>query len=272
MSKIILSADSACDLDDLLMKRYHVNCYPYHISLGDKQYLDGVNITAEEIYAVYRQQRILPRTAAITPAEYIKYFKQWTNEGYEVIHISLGSGFSSSYQNCCLAAQELKNVYPIDSRTLSTGIGLLIIEAAERISQGMSAQEIREDINMLRAKSQVSFILDTLTFIHAGGRCSGIAKLGANLLSIKPCIEVDSTVGKMCVGKKYRGSLDKVLKKYVRDKISGCKNLNLNRIFITHSGISSERISLVKETVQELADFKEIFVAPIRSLLIEEIA
>lgn len=260
MSKIILSADTTCDLGEVLKQRYKVNYYPLHIILGEKQYQDGVDITADDIYDNYWKYHILPKTSAPNPEEYIKHFKQFTDEGYEVIHINLGSGLSSSYQNCCIAAEELKSVYPIDSYNLSTGTGLLVIEAAERIAKGMSAAEIQKEINDLRTKSHASFIIDTLEFLYAGGRCSALAAFGANIFNIKPCIEVDNTTGKMGVGKKYRGSLERVLKNYTMDKLKNRTDLKLDRIFITHSGISSERIELVQRTIQDLTDFKEIFV------------
>jgi DegV family protein with EDD domain len=261
MSKVILSADTTCDLGDVLKERYNVNYYPLHIILGDKQYQDGVDISADDIYDTYRKEHILPKTAAPNIEEYIRYFKKWTDEGYEVIHLNIGSALSSTYQNCCLAAQELKNVYPIDSYNLSTGIGLLVIEAAERIAKGMCASEIQKEINDLRTKSHASFIVDTLTFLHAGGRCSALAALGANMLNIKPCIEVDNTNGKMSLGKKYRGSLDRVLSHYTIDKLKDRSDLKLDRVFITHSGISAERINLVRKTIKEVADFKEILVS-----------
>lgn len=259
MSKIILSADITCDLGDVLKERYNVNFYPLHIILDGKQYQDGVDITADDIYEAYRTKKILPKTAAINPDEYINYFKQWVDEGYEVIHISLASGISS-YQNCCIAAQELGNVYPVDSCSLSTGTGLLVLEAADRIAQGMSAAQIQQELLALRTSVHASFVLDTLTFLHAGGRCSALAALGANVLNIKPCIEVDNTTGKMKVGKKYRGSLDKVLKHYTLDKLKDRTDLKLDRVFITHSGISEERIEIVRKTIEEVADFKEILI------------
>lgn len=260
MSKIILSADITCDLGDTLKERYNVNFYPLHIILGGKQYQDNVDITSDQIYEAYTTQKILPKTAAINPDEYINYFKKWVDEGYEVIHINLGSGISSSYQNCCIAAEELGNVYPVDSCSLSTGTGLLVLEAADRIAKGMSASQIQQELMDLRANVHASFVLDTLTFLHAGGRCSALAALGANVLNIKPCIEVDNNSGKMKVGKKYRGSLEKVLKHYTLDKLKKQRNLKLDRVFITHSGISEERIEIVKNTIKEVADFKEIFV------------
>ncbi|KRG11071.1 DegV family protein [Lederbergia galactosidilytica] len=260
MKKIILSADSTCDLDDCLKQRYKVHCQPLHINLGNKQYEDGVNITPDDIYDTYEKQRILPKTSAPNPKEYIDYFKQWIDQGYEVVHISLGSGLSSSYQNACIAAEELGNIYPVDSGNLSTGMGLLVIEAAERIAKGMPAAQISEEINQLKLKVQASFVIDKLTYLREGGRCSAIAAFSANLLNIKPCIEVDPTSGNMNVGKKYRGALSKTLKRYTLDKLNERSDLKLDRIFITHSGTSSENIDIVKKTIEEVADFKEILV------------
>ena len=189
-----------------------------------------------------------------------EYFKKWTDQGYEVIHLTLGSGLSATYNNCRMAAENMEGVYAIDSRNLSTGSGLAVIEAAERIAAGMPAAQIAKEVQELTARCHASFIIDTLEFLYKGGRCSALAMLGANMLQLKPCIEVNNADGSMSVGKKYRGSLDKALEQYVRDKLSGRKDLKTDRVFITHSGISDERIALVKKLVKELADFKEIFV------------
>lgn len=264
LKKIILSADSTCDLDDLLKERYEVHCQPLHVILGDKQYQDGVDITPDDIYDTYQKQRILPKTSAPNPLEYSAYFKKWTDQGYEVIHVSLGSGISSSYQNSCIAAQELGNVYPIDSRNLSTGIGLLVIEAAERIAMGMIAAQVRREVNELRTKVQASFIIDNLTYLYEGGRCSALSVFGANLLNIKPCIEVDNSSGKMRVGKKYRGTLPKVLRQYTIDKLNEQTDFKRDRIFVTHSGIAPENIDVVRQTIAEISQarggFKEVLV------------
>ncbi|MDP4091532.1 MAG: DegV family protein [Bacillota bacterium] len=260
MNKIILSADSTCDLGDLLKERYGVSLYPLHIILNGNQYLDGVDITADGIYDTYYKYNVLPQTAAPNPVEFSKYFKKWTDAGYDVIHITIGSGISSSYQNSCLAAHEFDNVYTIDSCNLSTGFGLLVIEAAELIAKGMSAREIVQEINELRSKIHASFILDSLKFLQASGRCSYLSALGANLLNIKPCIEVDNTSGKMSVVKKYRGSLEKVLKHYTNDQLKDRTDLKLDRVFITHSGLSDELIEVVQEEIKMVADFKEILI------------
>lgn len=195
--------------------------FPLHIILNEKEYRDNVDITPEEIYQEYYDHKVLPKTAAVNVQEYIDHFRPWVEDGYEIIHINLGHALSSVYQNCCLAAEELRK------RTRNC---------------------------------HASFILDTLTFLHAGGRCSSVAALGANVLKLKPCIQVDNSDGSMGVGKKYRGTLDKVLVKYVKDELSRYTDINTDLLFITHSGIPQEYIDLVKKTVEETMDFKEIHV------------
>ena len=258
--QVILSADSTCDLGAQLIERYQVHIHPLHILLEGQQYEDG-EISPDALYEAWWQRRQLPKTSAVTPEEYAEYFRKWVSEGYEVVHVNLGSNLSSSYQNCCIAAQEVGHVYPIDSCNLSTGMGLLVIEAAERIAQGMEAQQIQQEVNALRPYAHASFVLDTLEFLHAGGRCSAVAMLGANLLKLKPCIQVDPAKnGAMGVGKKYRGTLEKALVQYATDQLSGRQDLKLDRVFITHSGISQERIDMVKKTAEKLAGFREILI------------
>lgn len=260
-NKVILSADSTCDLSPELKERYQVQYFPYHIILDGKQYMDGVDIRPEDLYRAYREKKQLPKTAAIGTMEFYEYFHQWVNDGYEVVHINLGSALSAAHQNCRLAGQELGHVYVIDSCSLSTGMGLLVIEAGRRIARGMPAEQVYREVSALTANTHASFILDTLEFMHAGGRCSAVTALGANLLSLKPCIEVDNQHGgAMRVGKKYRGNLQKVLPQYTRTQLENRADLILDRVFITHSGISQEYIDLVRRTIQEAADFREICV------------
>ena len=258
--KIILSADSTCDLDEDLKNRYHVNYFPLHIILNGKEYTDNVDITPEEIYREYYNHKVLPKTAAVNVEEYISHFRPWVEAGYEVIHINLGHALSSVYQNCCLAAEELGHVHVVDSCNLSTGTGLLVVRAGKMIGQGMSAEKIAEELRGRTEKCHASFILDTLTFLRAGGRCSSVAALGANVLKLKPCIQVDNRDGSMAVGKKYRGALDRVLQKYVRDELGKYPDIDRDLLFITHSGIPQEYIELVKKTVEETMKFREIHV------------
>ncbi|MBQ7433673.1 MAG: DegV family protein [Lachnospiraceae bacterium] len=258
--KMILSADSTCDLGDALKEAYQVNYYPFHIILEETEYRDNVDITPDEIFQAYYDRKVLPRTAAINVQEYVDYFTPWVEAGYQVIHLNLGSGISSAHQNCRMAAEELEGVYVIDSGNLSTGIGHLVLDAAEMIAEGTkSAAEIAAELERRKSLVHSSFILDTLKFMSAGGRCSSVTALGASLLNIKPCIEVDNSSANMQVGKKYRGKLDAVLVKYVKDKLAQYDHINSKRIFITHSGIAEEYVELVRQTIESVMHFDHIY-------------
>lgn len=258
--KIILSADSTCDLNAELKDRYDVNYFPLHINLNGKDYQDNVDITPEQVYQEYYDNKVLPKTSAVNVQEYMDHFRPWVEQGFEVIHINLGHALSSSYQNCCLAAQELGHVHVVDSCNLSTGTGLTVIAAGKMIREGIDAETIAEKLRAGVHKRHASFVLDTLTFLHAGGRCSAVAALGANMLKLKPSIQVDNHDGSMSLGKKYRGSLDKVLAKYTRDQLSKYSDINTDLLFITHSGIPQEYIDLVRKTAEDMVPFKEIHV------------
>lgn len=258
--KVILSADSTCDLNPELVDQYSVNLYPYHIILEGKSYIDNVDISAEELYAAYRSRKVLPGTAAINVAEFIDYFKKWTDAGYEVVHINLSSALSSSNQNAKLAATQLPGLYVVDSRNLSTGTGHLVIEAGRMIAQGKSGAEIADALNAMVPKAHASFILDTLEFMKAGGRCSATTAFGANLLKLKPLINVNNVSGEMEVGKKYRGNLMPVLEQYTRDKLAEYPDIRTDKIFITHSGIEPEYVEAVRKVINDTMHFDNIYV------------
>ena len=173
-----------------------------------------------------------------------------------VIHIDISEDFSASYQNACNAAQEFDNVYVIDSRNLSSGHGHVVIEAAKMAEAGMEPAEICEKAKDLAERVEASFVVDRLDYLHKGGRCSAVAALGANMLQLKPCIEVKN--GKMGVCKKYQGSFEKSLRKYVKDRLEGRDDIVLDRIFITHPAVAAKTVAMVREEVQKYADFKEI--------------
>lgn len=259
--KVLISADSTCDLGQELKEKYGIRYFPFHILLGEGSYVDGKDITPEEIYKAWRNQKILPKTAAITMMEYYEYFRSWVEQGYDVVHVNLGSAISSAHQNCAAAAKQLGHVYPVDSCSLSTGTGLLVLKAAEWAQEGKSAEEIQRELQRLTRSVQASFVLDTLEFMRAGGRCSAVTAFGANLLHLRPCIEVDNQEnGAMKVGKKYRGSMEKVLEQYVRGQLENREDLCLDRLFITHSGCPEEHIRLVQALVEQLAPFREVHV------------
>ena len=256
-NNIIISSDSTCDLSAELRERYNVSIIPLGVTLGDKTYFDGVDIVPDDIYAHHTKTGELPKTTAANVGDCIDYFKPFADAGKTVIHIALSAEFSSTYNNACLAASEFENVYVVDSRNLSTGNGLLVIAAAEMAQSGMEATEIVEKLNALAPCVDASFVIDKLDYLHKGGRCSALAMLGANVLKLKPCIEVKN--GKMGVGKKYRGKYSAVLKEYVAERLADTENIDLDRVFVTHAGVDSEIVNAVVEQVKEIAPFKEVF-------------
>lgn len=257
--KVVLFADSTCDLGPALCEQYDVRLMPYHIGLDGKEYKDNVDIRVKTLYDAWYERKLLPKTSAISTGEYIDAFTPWLKDGYEVVHINLGSALSASYQNCVLASGDMEGIYPIDSKNLSSGTGHLVIEAAKLRDQGATAAEIQAKINEMTSHVHSSFILDTLEFMHAGGRCSTVALLGANMLQLKPCIEVDNTSGGMSVGKKYRGKLMNVERQYIKDKLSSYKNIRTDKIFITYSLTDDAYVESARQAIEEVMHFDNVY-------------
>ena len=257
---IILCADSTCDLSDELIEKYQVKILPLHVNLEENSYLDGVDINPDAIYAYYHEHKVLPKTAALNMDEFIDFVKPFIDAGNDVICVTIGSALSTTYNNCRLAAMELDGLYAIDSNNLSTGFGHVVMAAGDRIAAGMPVEQIVAEVQDIAKKVEASFVVDNLEFLHKGGRCSAVAMLGANVLKLKPCIEVSNEGGSMGVSKKYRGTLERVLEEYVADRLAGREDIRQDRIFITHSGISEERIAIVKAAVEKHMHFDEIYI------------
>lgn len=253
---ILITADSTCDLTAELLERYGVELFPLTVILNDKSLKDGVDVHADDLYRHVEATGNLPTTSANSVGEYQDRFAVFSAEHDAVIHINISSDFSSCYQNACIAAEEFDNVYVVDSRNLSTGHGHVVIEAALAAQRGMSAPEIVDYLNDLTGRVEASFILDQLAYMAKGGRCSTVTALGANLLKLKPCIEVKD--GKMGVVKKYRGNLTKVLTEYVKDRLVGREDLIYDRIFITYSSEMPEAVAAVREAVNQYGSFAEV--------------
>ncbi len=258
MDKIKVTCDSTCDLTRELYESYDVQVLPLGITLGEELFYDGVNVAAEDLFAFADRTGTLPKTSAVSPAEYEKVFRQWVEQGYKVIHINISSEFSTCHQNACLAAEEVGNVYPIDSRNLSSGSGHLVLMAVELAREGRSAEEIVTILNERKDKLDVSFVLQHLTYLRMGGRCSGVAVLGANLLKLRPEIRVVD--GRMNVGTKYRGSMERSIMDYVKGRLAGRDDVDPGRIFITHSGVPAEVLEKVIALVKELHPFREVLI------------
>lgn len=257
MSELVrISADSTCDLSPEQLSRYDIGIIPLYINLGDESMKDGVEITAQTIYEYVKKTGQLPKTAAPSVADYLEFFKKrQTSSNVALIHFTISSKFSSSYQNACIAASEFENITVIDSLNLSSGHGHAVMEAAVMKDAGASAEEIIKHVKEIIPKIRASFVVDRLDYLYKGGRCSGVAALGANLLKLKPCIEVVD--GEMKVGKKYRGTIDKVLPIYTADRLAG-KKMKKDLIFITHTGCSKEIVESVRNKIKELYQFDQI--------------
>lgn len=253
---IKITSDSTCDLTPELLERYDIELFSLTVILGGKALKDGLEITPDDIYRQVDAGGNLPTTSAISVGEYQDRFAQLSAQYDAVIHINISSDFSSCYQNACIAAQEFDNVYVVDSRNLSTGHGHVVLEAALAAQRGMGAPEIVEFLNELTGRVEASFVLDQLAYMVKGGRCSTVTALGANLLKLKPCIEVKD--GKMGVVKKYRGAFTKCLTEYVKDRLEGRKDLAYDRIFITYSSEMPEAVAAVRAAVEQHAPFTEI--------------
>jgi len=254
--RIKISADSTCDLPAQLIERYGIGVLPLYIIKDGEAYRDGVEIRTPDVFAYTEKTGLLCSTSAVNIGDYIAAWTEWKKEYDAVIHISLSSELSASYHNACLAAKEVGGVWVVDSRNLSSGSGHLAIDAALMAEQGMAAEDIAARLEELVPKLDVSFVLDTLEYLRKGGRCSALAVLGANMLSLKPCIEVRN--GAMGVGKKYRGSLEKCFQHYIEDRLSGRDDIDLRRIFITDSGLPEATRKELDKVVLSCQPFREV--------------
>lgn len=223
--------------------------------LKDQCFKDG-EICAEEIFAFVEKEKVLPKTNALNEFEYTEYFESLKKDYDAVIHICLSGEMSSSCNNAKRAAQSVGNVYIVDSRNLSTGIGLLVIYARELADMGLEPLEIQKRVQERTSAVQASFIVEKLDYLYKGGRCNSLALLGANLLKIRPRIVVKD--GKMSSDKKYRGSMGSVIAKYGRELFEEFNTPDLSRVFITYSSATEEMVAAAKEVVSELG-FKEVF-------------
>ncbi len=256
--KVIITGDSTNDLSPELLKKHNIKIKPLTITLGEHSYSDGVDIDPDFIYKYHSEHGILPKTSAVNIAEMIDFFKPLVDEGYAIVHFALSSQMSSTYQNSMLAAEEFEDVYVIDSKNLSTGEGLLMLKAVEMAENGIDAKTIYDEISALVPKVDASFVIDNLEYLHKGGRCSALAALGANILKLKPCIEVKN--GSMGVGKKYRGKYIDTLKTYVQERLTDYSDVDLSRVFVTHAGCDEEIVNAVVEEVKKTAPFEELLV------------
>jgi len=255
---IRIISDSTCDLSPELIEQYGITITPLYIIKGDRAYRDTVEIGTQDVFDWFDQGKGMCSTSAVNVADYLDIFSRIRPTCDGIVHFTISSDMSACCANAHLAAQDFDNIYVVDSRNLSTGIGHLVLNAAIMAQSGtMTAEEIYKAVTAQTGLVESSFIIDKLDYLHKGGRCSTVAALGANLLKLKPCIEVID--GKMSVGKKYRGNFEKVLLQYVRDRLQNREDLDPRRIFITYAtGVSRETADKVEQEIRALAPFDEI--------------
>lgn len=262
MSGIKITCDSTCDLTDRLYSDYGVTVMPLGVVLGNELKRDGIDVDPAAIFEYVSETGVLPKTSAVSIGEYYDIFKEYCLEGNAVIHINISSDFSSCYTNAVRAAEAVKDeirgadIRVIDSRNLSSGSGHLVLLARELADKGLSASEIELCLNDAKTRLDVSFVLQTLEYLQKGGRCPGVVAFGANLLRLRPEIEVRE--GKMGVAKKYRGNMEKSILDYVRGRLAGRTDIDTRRIFITHSHVPKEIVQKVKALVLELHPFEDV--------------
>lgn len=256
---IQLIADSTCDLSPELAERYHIDILPLCVTLGEKTYTDGVDITQEEIFAWSDQTKETPKTAVFPEAKAQEKFRRFLEQGDEIICFSISGKMSASGQVMRLAAEELNagdRVHVVDAENLSTGIALLVLMAADLAAQGLPAGEIVRQVEAARPLVRASFVVDTMTYLHRGGRCSGLVALMGSMLKIHPKIVVEN--GSMRPDTKYRGSIGRVLDRYVEELEPAMRKARNNRVFVTHTCVDRKLVEPVIESLRRMEIFDEI--------------
>jgi len=259
MLKII--SDSTCDLSQDLIEKYNVEIIPLHILLGEDEYEDGRSITPDEIYEWSDKNNTTPKTSAAGIEQVVEVYRPHIEAGDEIIILSISSDMSTTYNVMRMAAAELDaedKIFVVDSANLSTGVGHLVVAAAIMAQKGMPVADIVTELEALRPRVRASFVVDTLTYLHRGGRCSGVAALAGGMLKLHPKIVVED--GKMKPAEKYRGKMNKVVMDYVKSMEEDLKKACKDRVFITHSGCDEEIIEAVRSYLMELNVFDEILV------------
>lgn len=251
-----ITADSTCDLSREITAELGVDIIPLHVLIDGIDYRDGVDISSDDIFRLVDTEGKTCSTSAANIHEYETFFSQFADKHDAIVHICIGSNLSSSFQNASMAAMGFKNVFIVDSANLSSGSGHLVYDAALLAKDGLDAQGIVDALEKTKPMVDASFVIERMDYLHKGGRCSGIELFGANLLKIKPCIEVRD--GKMGVGKKYRGNFDRCLEHYVEDRLEDIASIDTERIFITHPACPPEIVEGVKESIRKRADFRQV--------------
>ena len=231
--KIKITADSTCDLSAELLQKWDITLMPMHILMGEDSYLDGVTIHPADVFTYANGGGKMPKSAAANLVEYAEFFGNYTGDYDAVIHISVSS------QNIC------------------TGQGYLVLKAAKWAADGLPPRNIAMRLQSLARRVELSFVLDRLDFMAKSGRCSGVLAFGANLLGIKPALEVID--GELKVVKKYRGSLPICVGKYITDRLADRDDIEDGLVFISSCQPKPGCMDAVKAGLKKYGNFAECY-------------
>ena len=255
--RIKITADSTCDLGPALLEKYNISLAHLIVNKNGEAFTDGINIVPADIFAHVAAGGDLCSTAALGVGDYQDLFAKFASDYDAVVHISISSEFSSSFQNAYIAATEFDNVRVIDSRNLSTGQGLVVLAACDMSKDCTDLDKLCADLTDLTERVEASFVLDQLAYMVKGGRCSSAAALGANLLNLKPCIEVKG--GKMSVVKKYRGNYAKCLVNYAKERLEEREDIDTDTLFITRTVIDDDAYAAVVDAAKQNSAFEKLY-------------
>ena len=253
--KIRMTADSTCDLSPELVRKYDIGIAPLSVIIDGECFHDGVDVTPRDIFRAVEAGKSV-RTAAVNTYEYREFFTEQLKTCDQIVHVCISSEFSTCYNDAMEAARQTGNVFVVDSRNLSTGSGLLVLEGAEMAGNGLEGEKIAERLRERTARVDASFTVRSIDYLRRGGRCSGLEALGAKLLHIRPSIVVRD--GKMHPGEKYRGRYEHYLKHYIADTLADDSNIDFNRVFVTHSPSEEGLVRFAIDTVKSYGLFKEV--------------
>ena len=252
MGKVIILTDSTCDLSQEILKKYDIQVVPLYITMGETVYRDGIDITTPKMYEMVETGQGFPKSSAVSPKDFEDFFLPRVKQGYSIIYTGIGAKMSSSYQHALMAVEALpeeyrNQVFVVDSGELSTGIGLLLLKACGWRDQGLSAKSITEKMIELVPHIRAQFCLDTLDYLHKGGRCSSLTQVFGTAFKIKPQIKVID--GSMGVAKKTVGSTSHAIKKMVAEFLELFDDIDHEFVFITHSE-TPDSVALIRKEIE----------------------
>ncbi len=259
MNPVKVFTDSTADIPGELREEYNISFVPLYVTIGGKSYKDQVDINTAGLYELVDQLQELPKTAAPSTQDFINSFKPWIDKGYDIIFFGISSKLSATVQSANLAAQEFDEgrVHVVDSMNLSMGIGLLALKAAMWASQGLEVSEILKRVEAMIPRVRSSFIIDTLKYLHMGGRCSSLELIAGTVLKIRPQILVKD--GGLTVSEKYRGKKEKALNSFYNNFVKKVKNIEKSGIVLAHSA-DPDSAQYLKEKVIAEYDFENIYI------------